>query len=50
MHDLYPTTASASENIIPWLIKQGYQIVTVSEMMAVKGKNLSQGKVYYNGY
>lgn len=50
MHDLYSSTASASETVIPWLIKQGYQIVTVSEMMAVKGKTLSPGKVYYNGY
>ncbi len=50
MHDLYSSTASATETIVPWLIKQGYQIVTVSEMMAVRGYNLKSGKVYYNGY
>lgn len=50
MHDLYSSTAAASEVIIPWLISQGYQIVTVSEMMAVNGTALRSGKVYYNGY
>lgn len=50
MHDLYTSTASASEVIIPWLISQGYQIVTVSEMMAVNGTPLQSGKVYFNGY
>lgn len=50
MHDLYGSTASAVEAIVPWLIKQGYQIVTVSEMMAVRGYDLQSGKVYYNGY
>lgn len=50
MHDLYASTASATETIVPWLIKQGYQVVTVSEMMACNGYNLQSGKVYYNGY
>ena len=33
MHDLYDSTATATEIIVPWLISQGYQLVTVSEMM-----------------
>ncbi len=48
MHDLYGCTATATEQIVPWLIKNGYQIVTVSEMMAVKGINMSDGTVYYS--
>ncbi len=37
MHDLYSTTADASEVIIPELIAQGYQLVTVSELASYRG-------------
>ncbi len=50
MHDLYPATASASETVIPWLINQGYQLVTVSELMQYRGIDMRSGYVYYNGY
>lgn len=50
MHDLYGATADASEIIIPWLINEGYQLVTVSEMLEAKGIGIEGGKVYYNGY
>jgi peptidoglycan/xylan/chitin deacetylase (PgdA/CDA1 family) len=50
MHDLYGATASATQTIVPWLISKGYQIVTVSEMMAVNGTKMQSGKVYFNGY
>ena len=46
MHDLYPTTGNAVQVIVPWLINQGYQLVTVSEMMRYKGIKLSSGNVY----
>ncbi len=49
MHDLYGTTASATKEIVPWLIKNGYQLVTVSELMAVKGVSMKPGTVYYCG-
>ncbi|MBR5442130.1 MAG: polysaccharide deacetylase family protein [Clostridia bacterium] len=48
MHDLYDSTADATEEILPWLVAEGYQIVTVSEMMAVKGIDMQPGEVYYN--
>lgn len=32
-HDLYPTTAAAYQRIIPDLIKQGYTLVTVSDLL-----------------
>ena len=48
MHDLYDSTADATEEILPWLVAEGYQIVTVSEMMAVKGIEMQPGEVYYN--
>ena len=46
MHDLYYSTGDATEKIVPWLINQGYQLVTVSEMMEYKGVKLKAGKVY----
>lgn len=48
MHDLYKSTADASKEIIPWLIKEGYQLVTVSEMMEAKGIKMKGGKIYYS--
>ncbi len=48
MHDLYGSTAEATEEILPWLVEEGYQIVTVSEMMAVKGIEMQPGEVYFN--
>ncbi len=50
MHDLYGSTAQATENVVPWLIQKGYQLVTVSEMMAVRGITFESGRVYFNAY
>lgn len=49
MHDLYESTAGASDVLIPWLKENGYQMVTVSEMMAVKGIDMKNGEVYVRG-
>lgn len=46
MHDLYYSTGDATKIIVPWLVKQGYQLVTVSEMMEYKGIKLKPGSVY----
>ena len=32
MHDLYPSTAEAVERLVPVLIEQGYELVTVEEL------------------
>ena len=48
MHDLYGSTAQATKEIVPWLIKNGYQIVTVSELMAVRGIELKSGSMYFS--
>lgn len=50
MHDLYESTASATEQFVPWLVKEGYQLVTVSELMAVKGIETKAGQLYTCGY
>ncbi len=50
MHDLYGSTGNATEDIVPWLVKNGYQLVTVSELMAVKGIDVQDGQLYTKGY
>lgn len=45
-HDLYPFTAEAIERIVPELITQGYQLVTVSELMAMDEKPVAPGERY----
>lgn len=45
MHDLYDATAEASATLIPELVKQGYQLVTVSELASYRGGMLP-GKTY----
>ena len=48
MHDLYESTADAVEEILPWLYDQGYQVVSVSELMAARGVNMKKGEVYFS--
>jgi peptidoglycan/xylan/chitin deacetylase (PgdA/CDA1 family) len=48
-HDLYGSTAEAMQRVIPELKAQGYQLVTVSELLYYSGKSVEPGKVYYNG-
>ncbi|MBR5437740.1 MAG: polysaccharide deacetylase family protein [Clostridia bacterium] len=46
-HDLHKTTVDAMEKVIPALIKEGYQLVTVSELLTCRGGEISAGKMYY---
>ena len=48
MHSLYKSTADAVAMAIPELYKKGYQIVSVSELYALKGRTLEAGKSYWN--
>ncbi len=50
MHDLYGSTGDATEIIVPWLIQNGYQLVTVSELMEIKGIDVQKGQLYTKGY
>jgi len=45
-HETYDTTAEAMEYLAPYLKSQGWQIVTVSELFAVNGKELKGGNLY----
>lgn len=47
-HDLHGTTVDAMERVIPELIEQGYQLVTVSELLAHSSKEITVGGVYNN--
>lgn len=47
MHSIYGSTAKATEKIIPYLQKKGYQLVTVSELIRYKtGEAPKDGEVY----
>ncbi len=50
MHDLYSSTADATKEIVPWLKSKGYQMVTVTELLQIRGYDMKPGEVYYNGY
>lgn len=47
MHDLYPTSAEATKELVPWLIERGYQIVTVDEMFEARGIEMKNGVNYF---
>ena len=48
-HDLHKTTVEAMERAIPALIAEGYQLVTVSELLSSSGKTVQAGAVYFKG-
>ncbi|HAL63259.1 MAG TPA: hypothetical protein DCO93_02305 [Clostridiales bacterium] len=50
MHDIHAPTAEAAESVIKYLLKQGYQLVTVSELLDARCGGAAAGKAYGNGY
>ena len=48
MHDIWQPTIEACKTLIPELINQGFQLVTISEMAAAHGVELQNGVTYYN--
>lgn len=51
MHSIYDSSAEAVEKMVPWLLKKGYQLVTVSELLEYKYNETPQnGKFYGYGY
>lgn len=50
MHDIHTWSVDAAIELIPKLIKKGYQLVTVSEMAAARGVELENGKTYFSFY
>jgi peptidoglycan/xylan/chitin deacetylase (PgdA/CDA1 family) len=49
LHDIYETTADAMGRVIPWLEDQGYELVTVSELLYYRGIELKPGRIYNDG-
>ena len=45
-HDLYSSTASAIEQVVPELVAKGYQLVTVSELLSFHKDGAQPGTVY----
>lgn len=51
MHSIYDSTAEATERLVPWLIQEGYQLVTVDELTQYKYKETPKdGKLYGYNY
>ena len=50
MHDIHAPTAEAAESVIKYLLKQGYQLVTVSELLEVRKGGAKVGSVYSAAY
>ncbi len=50
MHDLEKSTAESCEKLIPELVSQGYQLVTVSELLRINGTRPEAGVRYYSAY
>ena len=46
MHDIHPTTAESLKTVLPWLVKNDYDILTVSELAARKKSPMHNGKAY----
>ena len=46
MHDIHSPTADAVERVVPYLLKQGYQLVTVSELLEARAGGGINGKTY----
>ena len=43
MHEIYDSTASAVEQLVPQLTQQGYQLVTVSELIQLRNASVQGG-------
>ena len=49
MHDIREPTADAAMRLIPALIEQGFQLVTVSELFYYSGVTPTPGRIYNSG-
>lgn len=48
MHDIHQPTKEAALILIPRLKRQGYQLVTVSELAQYRGYAMKKGNIYYS--
>ena len=45
-HDRLPTTVTALREAVPWLLDQGYDLVTVTELIESSGQSIQPGEDY----
>jgi len=50
LHDIHLSTAQAMEQVIPSLIAQGFELVTLSELMCYFYGELTPGRIYGRAY
>lgn len=50
LHDFYPTSVDAAFQIIDTLEEQGYEFVTVKELLALYGVEIEAGRIYNKAY
>lgn len=50
MHDIYDSSVEAAVTVIPKLIENGYQLVTIRELAEAREVSLENGKVYGRFY
>lgn len=50
MHSTYKETAEATEELVPWLLDEGYQIVTISELIENKYKTNTENEKIFGYY
>lgn len=46
-HDLYDSTAAAMERAVPELVRKGYRLVTVEELLDARNPNWRAGQLYF---
>ncbi len=47
-HDIHVSTVDAMERLIPKLIEEGYEFVTVSDLLTIGHGEINAGKVYFS--
>ena len=51
LHSIYGSTVEATEVLVPWLLEQGYQLVTVSELIQLRfGDQMEPNRSYNYDY
>lgn len=50
LHDIHKTTVDAMETLIPKLVDEGYQLVTVSELAKARETGMHKGQKYFEFY
>ncbi len=47
LHNIYESSAAATERLVPWIIEQGYQVVSASQLIQAKTGNPPEPGVQY---